>query len=312
MTAQLDTNILSLVSKLPLEQKYSSEKGVTEQQVMMQLLSKLPASLDISEILDTFMTEVRRLIPIEGLYFNYPLGKIEVRTESQGKHKLSYELESEPESLGLLRFTRDKRFVADELETLENFISCLFYPLRNALKYEAAVAIATTDGLTGAGNRTAMEGALAREMDLSMRDRIPLSVVMFDFDLFKGLNDNYGHLCGDQVLKSAIEEISGILRKTDLLYRYGGDEFILLLHKTDFKGAHYVAEKIRRKVEAMKIDYNNVTLSVTLSLGGTILGETDSPSSLIERADHALYQAKALGRNKAILHSESGEFSLTS
>jgi len=143
---------------------------------------------------------------------------------------------------------------------------------------------ATTDLLTGLPNRRGWEHSLQREFARAMRRRSPLCVAVLDLDNFKALNDASGHLAGDRVLRTAAAAWLGLLRDTDVLARYGGDEFALILPDCTPQKATEIIDRLSSSTEGS-----------TCSVGVAWAGESDDPSSLIGRADRALYEAKAAG-----------------
>lgn len=295
-------NVFNLTNRLEPARAEQTEQKARQKELSISMIQSLQTSLEIEEILNVFLNQLRTLVPIDGISYTHEHTDVQFSSAIQGKHKVSYQLNTDNESLGLIVFSRHRRYVESELETLENLMSCLLFPLRNALKYHHALKAATTDALTACGNRQALESSLHREINLAQRDDIPMSVIMFDFDHFKQINDNYGHQGGDYVLKRASLDIKNMIRKTDLLFRYGGEEFVILLHKTNLEGARIVAEKIRRQVEANAITFQEQPLSATVSLGVATLNEQDGISSIIERADKALYEAKHQGRNRVCVN----------
>jgi diguanylate cyclase (GGDEF)-like protein len=267
------------------------------QELIIELTQKLQVTLEIEEMITLLLNQVHKLIAIDGISYEFTGLDYEYSTPVQGKHKASYQLDMGKEDLGLISFSRRTRFKKEELTSIENLMSCLLFPLRNGLKYRTAVHAASTDQLTGSGNRLALEKALTREINLAQRNDNPLSIIMFDFDNFKKVNDKFGHQGGDQVLKEVIQEIQRSIRKTDLLFRYGGEEFVLLMHKTSLDSAIVVADKVRAHIADTPIKYKQQLINVSVSMGASALQENDAISTLIDRADNALYQAKNLGRN---------------
>jgi diguanylate cyclase (GGDEF)-like protein len=169
--------------------------------------------------------------------------------------------------------------------------------------YRAAIESALNDPLTGTGNRLALENTLEREVNLSLRHKTPLSLVVVDIDNFKSVNDNHGHAIGDEVLKRVAKQINHCYRDTDAAYRayrYGGEEFVIILNKTDNEGAVLVGERIRESVEALEIAIENLQIKITVSIGAASLLTDDTMSRLFQRADKALYKAKHQGRNRTV------------
>ena len=161
------------------------------------------------------------------------------------------------------------------------------------------------DPLTGANNRAALDKTLQREVELAHRHQLPLSVVLIDLDKFKDINDGYGHSAGDYILKTLVTCIDETVRGSDMLFRYGGEEFVLILSGTDSEGAKRIAERLRCAIEAYPFVYDRQELAVTASFGVATLKNRDDAKRLFNKADAALYQAKDAGRNQVHYYAES-------
>ena len=197
-------------------------------------------------------------------------------------------------------FHRSTRFREHELANIEGLLSTLVYPLRNALRYHEALAAAFRDPLTGAGNRVALDKTLSREIELAKRHGQDLSILMLDLDHFKRVNDEFGHGMGDRVLKEAVLSMTDCIRQTDMCFRYGGEEFLIMLSSAEEAGALRIAERIRMSINELRFTGDKGTLQVSASIGCSSLKGDDSMESLITRADEALYVAKKHGRNCVI------------
>ena len=155
-----------------------------------------------------------------------------------------------------------------------------------------------TDGVTGIYNRRYLDSRMKEEFFRLKRYGMILSIIMFDIDYFKNLNDNLGHPFGDFVLQRMSLIIKELIRDVDVLARYGGDEFICLLPETDIEGAETLAERIRIKVCEGDFTYSGKTSSISVSLGAAQVEEgVEGPEDLLKAADEALYEAKNAGRN---------------
>jgi|GEM_PF-3301686 len=161
---------------------------------------------------------------------------------------------------------------------------------------------ATVDKLTGALNRGRIDQLLQLEMERSRRYHTPLALIMLDLDHFKRINDTYGHLEGDQVLKAVVASIRQNLRSADALGRWGGEEFLVILPQTGLAQAAVAAEKVRHCVEKRAPDH---VCCATVSCGVAVLREGDSEDSFLKRADVALYAAKHRGRNRVVSETEA-------
>lgn len=269
--------------------------------VMFRLSGKLQTTLDLSHLLEMFFKDIQGAVLVDGIAYRFPGSGVVVsfgRCSSQQSTK--YNLTSQRDHIGELIFYRSTRFREYELANLEGLMGLLVFPLRNALMYREALDASFRDALTGAGNRVALDRTLNREVELSHRHEMPLSVLMLDIDRFKGINDRYGHNAGDQILKQTVGAISDSIRQTDLCFRYGGEEFLILLSNADQDDALVVAERIRKALALVNVPYMDELIRVTASIGCATLTPTDSHQSLVHRADLALYTAKGLGRDRVV------------
>ena len=167
--------------------------------------------------------------------------------------------------------------------------------------HEAIYRMVIVDGLTEVHNKRYFEEFLERELARSARYKHSLSLVMYDLDKFKNVNDTYGHLAGDHVLREISRRLHSRIRKEELLARYGGEEFVILLPETDREGAISFAEHIRERVEAEPVNFEGEVIKVTISVGvATIQGETVDSDTIIRMADENLYEAKRSGRNRVV------------
>jgi diguanylate cyclase (GGDEF)-like protein len=169
---------------------------------------------------------------------------------------------------------------------------------------EVARERATHDPLTGLWNREHVFASLAQELDRSEREGSPLSVVMADLDHFKSVNDTYGHMAGDAVLREAARRAGTSLRRYDVLGRYGGEEFVLVCPGCDAASVSALAERIRERLASEPVNTSEGLIAITLSLGTvTTVGGRGTPEAMVRAADTALYRAKERGRNR-VEHAE--------
>lgn len=166
-----------------------------------------------------------------------------------------------------------------------------------ALYYEEIYRLTILDGLTGVHNKRYFDEFLEREFARAQRHGRPLSVALIDLDRFKDVNDSFGHLAGDSVLKMVARLIQSRVRQEELLARYGGEEFVVVLPETDLAGARAFAEKVRQEVEAATAVVDGETIGVTISIGIGTLEAGREGEDLVREADRQLYRAKAAGRN---------------
>lgn len=281
------------------------DSSVSEAQIRRQTLDKalqiasaLQTTLEIDKVIEFFSREIASMVPHTSMAYVNHDEDLTVAIGKPAHHSCTYRLVIMGESLGQLSLSRRKEFTSDEVILLEYLLCSLVYPLRNTILYRQAVEAALTDPLTGTHNRAAMDTTLHREIDLSRRHNLPLSLIVLDIDRFKQINDNFGHTVGDNVLKALVECIKECIRSTDILFRYGGEEFTVVLNNTDHGGAVHLAERIRAAVEQSAFNTGSATLNATVSIGVATLQAKENGASFFQRADQALYRAKAEGRNR--------------
>lgn len=265
------------------------------------LLWQLQRTLEANEQLEIFFEALKEELEPDSL--QYEQDDIYISLGQSARHSCDYALHTEFGYLGRIILTRRKRFTEEELLQLELSIRILVQPLRNALMYRQACRSAMEDPLTGIGNRKALNKALARELAVARRHGHPLCVMMADIDHFKRINDTYGHEAGDIALQAIARAMEGALREMDGVFRYGGEEFTVVLPATEINSASMVGERLRKAVAAIECHYNGCTLPLTVSIGVAQAVDGDNASNLINRADSALYQAKDSGRNRLCLAS---------
>lgn len=157
------------------------------------------------------------------------------------------------------------------------------------------------------GRRGAFDRDLARAVDEAERNREPFALVMIDIDHFKKVNDQFGHLAGDYVLRKLAGTVQKMVRREELLARYGGEEFGVVLSETDIEKAARFGEKIRSTIERTKFTFDSRTIKVTASIGVSTLKASMSRESFVHAADQALYQAKQKGRNRLVRSDSRGQ-----
>lgn len=185
--------------------------------------------------------------------------------------------------------------MSDELKKAQQRINDLSVELKEA------IAGLTTDPLTQVSNRKGFMEDLKVSLEAGKSQQLPLVLMMIDADNFKLLNDEYGHLAGDKVLYFLAQSIKSITRSGDKVYRYGGEEFAVVLNRCDQEQAFAVADKIRSKIEHSHLIYSGRTIHVTVSVGVTTHQKGDSFEELFSRADEALYRAKKARKNCTIV-----------
>jgi len=164
--------------------------------------------------------------------------------------------------------------------------------------YEEIYRMTIVDGLTQIHNKRYLFEALERELIRARRHSRALSLVMFDIDFFKRINDQCGHLAGDYVLRELAEVVQDRIRRDEVFARYGGEEFAIMMPETELLGAVTLSETLREKVAEHKFSFQGEQISVTISMGCATIEADDTATGLIARADEKLYEAKRGGRNR--------------
>lgn len=278
-----------------------------ELQQTLKLAGLLQTSLEIDSVLNYFLQSAQQVVNFDAAHYSFEEQKLNLKYGKTQRHRCSYRLRLAGEFLGELVFTRKRRFAEQEMEHIENLLGQLIFPLRNAIWYQRAIQAAKIDALTGANNRAAMNENLEREVELARRHKTELSVLIFDLDHFKQINDNYGHLTGDAVLREIVKCTNQALRGTDMLFRFGGEEFVVILPGVNSTGAALAAERLRGVIEKHVFTSNQKTVPVTASFGTASTSLKETAETIIERADKALYSAKKAGRNCIICAEAESE-----
>lgn len=285
---------LAIVSKNTLETKKAVDVND------YYICNALQTTLEFNELLAIFSAKIQNFVPHSGYTYDNPEFDLSINSGITTAHSFTYALKFEEQSLGEVKLMRSKRFLNAEVKKLETLLVMLCYPLKNATLYHQALKMAYTDPLTKVSNRTAFDDTINRELQLAKRSGRNLSIIFLDIDHFKALNDKYGHACGDFALSSVASWIKQATRETDIVFRYGGEEFVVVLSDTNKEGAEVIAERIRNEINSHTLAYGVNVLDITASLGVSTLEAHDSCNSLVQRADQAMYAAKQNGRNQVM------------
>ena len=210
------------------------------------------------------------------------------------------------EFLGVLFVFSDQAFSETDLKILELFTAHAAAAIRNARLHQQLSQLAITDSLTGIFNRRHFFELAEAEFQDALRYDRSFSVLMFDLDLFKQVNDTYGHSRGDDILRTVVQRCAGTVRHSDILGRYGGEEFVVALPQANPKKALSMADRLRHVISANPIETGHGSLTITVSFGVSTLSLDDKDlMQLLNRADAALYQAKQSGRNRVCVWSDN-------
>ncbi len=261
----------------------------------VRLSGLLQTSLNVQTVLQLFLDSLAAAVPHAGAEFAPPEGAA-VSFGRRTAHPLPCVLQLGGECLGELRLFGRKPFSDAQTEQIHGLLTPLLYPLRNTLLYQRALAAAYVDALTGVRNRAAMDEALSREVELARRHGNPLSLLVLDLDRFKHINDAHGHAVGDAVLRDLARLLQRCIRGCDLLFRFGGEEFTVLLSNTPARGARRLGERLCEAVRSAPWHVHDLDLALTTSIGVATLRAGQDAAQLFHEADRALYVAKRTGR----------------
>ena len=264
----------------------------------LALAHALQTTLDPDRSVEIFARHAAALVAHDRVVLAPPHAALEAGSGGPGSGRHEVELRLEGRLLGTLTFTRRRPFRTGEIRALEAMSADLARPLDNALRHREVREAATRDPLTGAATRALLEETLEREASLAHRHGGVLALLMIDVDRFKGINDRFGHPAGDRCLAAIAECIARRIRSSDVLFRYGGEEFCVLLPRTGEGGARRLAERVRTAVDALRIPAGEGTIRPSVSLGVAAALPGDGAAELLAKADAALYRAKRSGRNR--------------
>ena len=186
----------------------------------------------------------------------------------------------------------------DQVKVGDTILKFLSGSDMEAQYHETIYKMTIVDGLTGVNNKRYLLESLEREIPRGRRHQRPLTLVMFDIDHFKSINDSYGHLAGDYVLKELAQLVKSRLRPDDILGRYGGEEFAVILPETNASGGTHIAEELRQLVGTHPFTFERERIQVTVSMGVAQLEDDWTLNDFIKQADERLYAAKRGGRNR--------------
>ena len=199
----------------------------------------------------------------------------------------------------------------DEIQqNIQNIIRDFDVPEENKIEvikqinyiYTRTKYLSITDELTGLSNRRCFDTTFEKEFLRASRYSNKLTLVMFDIDYFKTVNDTYGHQCGDYILKQVANAALQTFRKTDTVFRYGGEEFAVILTETDINQSIIPLERFRKTVQTLGLNYQGQEVNVTVSIGACQLTcDMKTKEDFLQKADEALYEAKNSGRNRTVL-----------
>jgi diguanylate cyclase (GGDEF)-like protein len=233
------------------------------------------------------------------------LGDVDLAHDAVAAAAICFPMVSAGTPVGVLGVSPTPPLTDHQRSVLAAAAALFAVSLKNAELFREVHENSVRDALTGCFNRKHALEVMDAELRRARRSQMPVSLLMFDLDHFKAINDSFGHLCGDAVLAAVGSRMKSVLRGSDLKCRYGGEEFLVLLPDTPLAGARRVAETLRREIADHPVPWNDTTIAVSASFGVTAVnaGEVD-PLAIMSRADAALYRAKQDGRNCVGVHED--------
>lgn len=253
------------------------------------LLAQLQTTLNVDKLLDIFAMEAARYVNFSGLYFNSQTVSKVLLGSKKAKQERQFELKLDDKFIGTLSYGINSPISMSHYKELQRIHQILLYPLKNALQYHQAMQLAMHDSLTGLGNRRYFDEQLKRAMHNANRHQGQVGLVLGDLNKFKMINDTYGHVVGDHVLKQFATILRTCIRDSDSVFRFGGDEFAIIVENASEDALDIIQHRIDNALK------NNILLAkyqVTCSIGTTFMNRADNEESLFERADKVLYQQK--------------------
>ena len=260
----------------------------------------LQSTLDINILIELFDNELKKMVSHDYLNYKNSIENININLGEIIKEKLIFNLKINNNSLGKFVIARNTKFNKWEINEIKNLMSVLVQPINNALLYRQAITNASIDPVTKLNNRTLFNKIINQEIDFAQRYEQKLLLMMIDLDNFKKINDNFGHNIGDVLLNLLGQELTKFMRRSDLVFRYGGDEFCIILRNSILDGAKKLANRVRNNIDENEFNCNDVKIKISVSIGLAKLHDDDDSITFIERADKLLYKAKNAGRNNVI------------
>jgi diguanylate cyclase (GGDEF)-like protein len=266
------------------------------------LLEQLQTTLDLKQQLQLFSMAAGKILPLTSLCLQSAVGDFTAAGSYTGHYEYRSMLILQDQCLAELIYQAETPIGPLPQRELLDLETQWLYPLRNALLVARLQQLALRDTLTGLGNRRYFDENLQKLLQLSARKQQPCALILLDLDNFKRTNDHYGHHAGDEVLLAVADAMRQTLRSSDSLFRFGGDEFAVLLNADDSANTDAVAQRIVKGIFSHHICQQ---FGISASAGFAIGQQNDSSHSLFQRADVALYAAKHGGKNQVRAASES-------
>ncbi len=255
----------------------------------LALLEQLQTTLELDAMLSKFAMEASKYVDFSGLYFESNITSAAIRGSRKGKIERRFTLTAAGEVLGELVYAMNSPLSSTNVNILRELHAYLVHPIKNALAYKQALLLAMQDSLTGLGNRRYFDEQLNRAMHQAKRSHASVGIIVADLNKFKAINDTFGHAVGDKVLQHFADALRVSVRDSDSLFRFGGDEFVVLIEAADEQSLNVIYQRIN---DAVSLDAYLAKYQVSCSLGATFMLKDDTVHSFFERADKDLYRQK--------------------
>jgi diguanylate cyclase (GGDEF)-like protein len=265
-----------------------------QEQEQASLIEQLQTTLDIEQLLSIFLNMVGSGYKVHSLELDTYHGQFTAGKSRPSSHVMTLPIRINDRLMGRISYFSNKPISDVLMSSLTSQQKALVYPLRNALAFWQLQQVALKDPLTGVGNRAMYDDAVVRKTHHAKRFCEPFVLMVLDLDNFKQVNDIHGHLMGDEVLVAFVNLVSKCLRGNDQLFRFGGDEFAIILENETLDAAKIVAARIHHAINESALFRSH---NVGTSIGCACYRATDTAADLFARADKALYAAKNAGKN---------------
>ena len=268
----------------------------------LALLEQLQTTLDVKQLINIFAIEVAKYLDFSGLYFKHADISATARGSRQAKSERQFELKLNGQFFGIITYAVNMPISIANFKVLTELHDLLINPLNNAVQYHQAMQLAMQDSLTQLGNRRSFDEQIKRTMAQACRRHTRAGLILSDLNKFKAINDNYGHDIGDNVLIQFAEALRQSVRDTDSVFRFGGDEFAIIVADATEQSLAVIEQRIYHTIsrDALLAKYN-----VTSSLGLAFMNRADNATSFFKRADNALYSQKRSIPQKLSIVSQS-------
>jgi len=255
----------------------------------LALAEQLQTSLDLTDLLNIFAMEAAKFVDFSGLYFKQGELTSQARGSKLAKNERIFELKINRQYLGTLTYAVNSAISITNYKILTELHQLLIHPINNAITYQQAISMAMHDSLTSLGNRRYFDQQVKRAMHRANRQGSQVGLIICDLDKFKAINDTHGHHVGDEVLIQFSQALRESVRDSDCLFRFGGDEFSILVEDASDNSLQTIETRID---EAIKKNPLLAKYHIACSLGCTFMTRGDNEKSLFERADAILYSNK--------------------